>query len=161
TIPAVLDPNNNNITGIIFDLTVNAGETFAGGFANIGITLFGHGDPDGIPANGDEQFGLQYQVVGASERNIALAPGTYSIEVPLVGANPMTFATQNFADAFGDGPNQLFQISAFQFFISKSGGFPATVYIDNVRTVEVPEPTSMAVVGIAGGLMLSRRRRSA
>jgi hypothetical protein len=160
TIPAPLDPNNQAIHSVDFDLTINAGEEFSGAFSNIGITLFGHGDPDGIPGNGDEQFGLQFQVRAASERNVDLAPGTYHLTIPLIGTNPMTFVPdQTFEQVFGPGPNQIFQISAFQFFYSKSGDGLLTTYIDNVRVL-VPEPGSAFVAcAMFGGLLIRRRSR--
>lgn len=48
----------------------------------------------------------------------------------------------------------------FQYHLSVNSETAGTIYIDNVRTVEaVPEPTSMAALGL-GVVALARRRRA-
>jgi hypothetical protein len=136
------------VTAIQFDYTVNPGETFTGAFADIGITIFG--------AIGGS-FGNQYQVDASSERNIALAPGTYHLTVPLIGTSPVDFSLhQPFSAVLAQG----FIPTGFEFFYSKSGDSAVTGYIDNVATV-TPEPTSLVVLGIAGSLLAGSRRRRA
>ena len=41
-----------------------------------------------------------------------------------------------------------------------NGMSDATLFIDNVRLAEVPEPASLALFGIAGAALLARRRKS-
>jgi hypothetical protein len=140
---ALLDPNTSAVS---FNLTLVPGQDYTGtGFANVGVTLFGSNPPQGI-------FGVPIQTNGASERNIDLAPGTYTLTIPLVSASgPMR-------NAFGTGAGQLPVVSGFQFYVSKSGDSPVTLYIDNVRAV--PEPAAGAVlVGALCAMCLPRRRR--
>ena len=69
------------------------------------------------------------------------------------------FSGQSFNQIFGDDVSDLDVASAFQFYISKNVGVPATVYIDNVRLV-VPEPATGLMFGIAASLVgLVVRRR--
>ncbi len=144
------------VKSVVFDLTVT--DQFAGGFADIGVTIFGASQPD-YP--GGQLFGLQAQFsdfVSLGGR----APGTYEITLDLDSAtHPITFAGgQSFNDifgGFGTGTNDLIP-TGFQFFVSKSTDAPATFYIDNVRTV-VPEPASLGLLafGLMGGLRMRRR----
>jgi hypothetical protein len=144
------------VKSVVFDLTVT--DQFAGGFADIGVTIFGASQPD-YP--GGQLFGLQAQFsdfVSLGGR----APGTYEITLDLDSAtHPITFAGgQSFNDifgGFGTGTNDLIP-TGFQFFVSKSTDAPATFYIDNVRTV-VPEPASLGLLafGLMGGLGMRRR----
>jgi hypothetical protein len=69
------------------------------------------------------------------------------------------FSGQSFNEIYGDDVNDLDVASAFQFYISKTAGVPATVYIDNVRLV-VPEPATALSFGLAAtlvGLVIRRR----
>jgi len=137
-------------TAIAVDVTVpqGAGEYTGAGFANMGITFFG-----AIPSQG--VFGVPVQTNAASERNVDLAPGTYTLVIPLVATNgaPMR-------NAFGTGAGQFTDLSGLQFYISKSGDDDMTVYLDNVRAV--PEPATAALACAAGlGLVATRRRRAA
>jgi hypothetical protein len=143
--PAAL--SDTSVSAIQFDYTVNPGETFTGAFADIGITIFG--------AIGGS-FGNPYQVDVSSYQNIALAPGTYHLTVPLVGTSPVDFSLhQPYSTVLSQG----FIPTGFEFFYSKSGDAAATGYIDNVATV-TPEPASLTLLGI-GGLALGARRRRA
>lgn len=148
-IPAALG-NPPGVDYVLFDMFVP--EAYGGTFADVGVTVFGHG-------NG--QFGLQAQfsdLVSIAGK----APGQYLNErIDLVGAtNPFTFApNETFNQIFGQGVNQLSVASAFQFFISKNGTTPVTVYIDNVRLVGIPEPASFALLGLGAVVMCGVARR--
>jgi hypothetical protein len=145
-VPAAL--SSPSTSAISLDLTIAPGGQFAGAFADIGITIFGE-----LPG---PTFGNQYQVDASSEQNVALAPGTYSLTIPLIGTDPNSFALhQPYSEVLGDG----FIPTGFEFFYSKSGDAPLNVYIDNVQAVAVPEPASLGVGAIGGLMMLSRRRR--
>jgi hypothetical protein len=131
---------------IAVDVTVpqGAGEYTGAGFANMGITFFGS-----IPSQG--VFGVPVQTNGASERNVDLAPGTYTLTIPLIST-----AGTPMRNAFGTGPGQFTDLTGFQFYISKSGDDDMIVYLDNVRAV--PEPASAAlVIGALWGLVARRR----
>ena len=152
-VPAELgDPPG--VTAVEFDLTVT--EEFAGGFADIGVTVFGASQPD-FP--GGQLFGLQAQFADFTSLG-GLAPGTYPVTLDLDSAtNPITFAGgESFNEifgGFGTGPNDVIP-TGFQFFVSKSGDAPVTFYIDNVRTI--PEPTSFAMLAAAATLGVRGRR---
>jgi hypothetical protein len=157
TIPAALnDPPK--VQSILFDLTIE--ERFTGGFANLGITVFGASQPD-YP--GGQQFGLQAQFADFEPIG-GLAPGTYTdLEIDLGSAtHPLTFATGSFNDifgGFGTGVDDMIP-TGFQFYLNKSNDAPIAIYIDNVRAV-VPEPGSLSLVALAAvGLAVAMRHRS-
>jgi hypothetical protein len=130
-----------------FDLRINSpNEEYNGaGACRIGITFFGHDLDNAV-------FGVQVQTNGASEQNIDLATGNYTLTIPLVATDGLTFAQH-----FDNSPTtDLDVVSAFQFYINKGSDSGVTVYIDNVRAV--PEPVSIAGAGALAGLMLRRRR---
>jgi hypothetical protein len=132
----LLDPGTNFIA---VDVTVLPGEEeYTGaGFARMGITYFGS-----IPSQG--VFGIPVQTNAQSERSVDLAPGTYTIVIPLIST-----AGTPFRDAFGTGPDQLEQVSGFQFYINKTNDDAMTVYLDNVRVVSAPAPASAQAPPVA------------
>ena len=118
-------------------------------FADIGVTIFGH-DIDGGTFGIQNQFTDTVSIVG-------LGVGQHTDL--LIDLDSEFFSGQSFNEIFGDDVSDLDVASAFQFYISKNAGVPATVYIDNVRLV-IPEPTTGLLLGfgaiVAG---LSRRRQ--
>jgi len=154
--PPINDPPGVN--AILFDMTIPAGGQFTGGFALVGVTIFGASQP-----GPGQQFGLQAQFADF-EHIDGKAPGTYKdIRIDLNSAtHPLTFATgQSFDQIFGtvgSGVNDIIP-TGFQLFFNKSNDAPLTVYIDNVRTV-VPEPAAglMLCLGLAGMTWVKCRR---
>ena len=152
-IPAALnDPPG--VSHVLFDATFV--DPYAGGFADIGVTLFGHA----LNAPGGAEFGHQVQFANTVSLAV-LGAGTHQdLRIDLDSSvGPYRFG-ESFNDIFGPGPADLTVASAFQFFISKNSGVPITVYIDNVRLV-VPEPATGALFSlgaIALGLVTRRRR---
>jgi len=152
--PALNDPPG--VLSILADMTVST--PFAGAFAVVGVTMFGASQP-----GPGQQFGLQAQFSDI-EHVEGKAPGTYPIQIDLVGAtHPLTFAGgQTFNQIFGtvgSGANDLIP-TGFQFFLNKSGDAPITVYFDNVRAVNTPEPTALTAMLAAGiGALVVRRSR--
>jgi hypothetical protein len=136
-------------SAIAVDVTVpqGAGEYTGAGFANMGITFFGS-----IPSQG--VFGVPVQTNGASERNLDLAPGMYTLVIPLI-----TTTGAPIRNAFGTGAGQFTDLGGFQFYISKSGDDDLAVYLDNVRAV--PEPATAALVFAAFSGLIAFRRRPA
>jgi hypothetical protein len=135
---------NPETDAIAVDVTVTpSGEYTGAGFARMGISYFG-----AIPPN---VFGVQVQTNGPSEQNVDLAPGTYTLTIPLIST-----AGEPIRNAFG-GPGELTHLTGFQFYINKSADDDLTVYLDNVRAV--PEPASALALGALAGLVLARRRR--
>jgi PEP-CTERM motif-containing protein len=154
-VPAALN-NPPGADYILFDMDIPA--AYAGSFADIGVTIFGHA----LNAVGGPQFGLQAQFA-PTQSIAALGAGQHNdLRIDLTGAtNPVTFANgQSFNQIFGPGANQLTVSSAFQFFISKNEGVPVTVYIDNVRVGSVPEPTTLGLMGLGLAALGMVRRRN-
>jgi hypothetical protein len=151
------------VESILFDMTIDTGDEYTGGFAVVGVTIFGASQPD-YP--GGQLFGIQAQFADF-EHIDGKAAGTYTdVQIDLSSAtHPLTFALgQSFNEIFGtvgSGPNDVIP-TGFQLFFNQSGApdaAPVTVYIDNIRTV-VPEPTSIVLIGV-GAMILSlgvRRR---
>jgi hypothetical protein len=153
-IPATLnDPPG--VDYVLFDMTLV--EAFAGGFADIGVTVFGHAlnDPGGASFGNQVQFADTVAIAGK-------AAGTYldqRIDLD-VSQGPFRFG-ETFNQIVGPGPTDLTVISAFQFYISKTGGIPATIYLDNVRFVSIPEPSTLALVALSGVALTTLRRHRA
>jgi hypothetical protein len=159
--PSIGDPPG--VDYILFDMTVAPGQEFTGGFAVVGVTIFGASQPD-YP--GGQQFGLQAQFADF-EHIGGKAAGTYTdIRIDLSSAtHPLTFETgKSFNEIFGvvgSGQNDVIP-TGFQLFFNKSNDQPLTVYVDNVRAGIVPEPASMlGAATLIGGLLLGSRRRRA
>jgi hypothetical protein len=148
-IPASLN-NPPGVQSVQFDLTITeipAGLTFA----DIGVTVFGHDIDNGI-------FGVQSQFTDTVSIT-ALGVGQHLDRV--IDLDSEFFSNQSFNEIFGDDVSDLDVASAFQFYISKNAGVPATVYIDNVRLI-VPEPATGLMLGFVGSLFgLGVRRRKA
>ncbi|HEY4234692.1 MAG TPA: PEP-CTERM sorting domain-containing protein [Lacipirellulaceae bacterium] len=155
SVPGILN-NPPGVGHVTFDMTIAQGDTFTGGFAVLGITMFGIGP--------GPSFGLQAQFSPLIHID-GKAPGTYKdLQIPLIGAtNQVDFTpNQTFNQIFGSGPNQQTP-SGLEFFINKSNDAPATVYIDNVRIGgNIPEPATctLLAIGAAVAMMGFRRRRS-
>jgi len=127
----LLDPETN---AIAVDVTVlpGDGEYTGSGFANLGIMYFGS-----IPSQ--NVFGIGIQTNAQSEQSVDLAPGTYTVIIPLIST-----ANTPFRDAFGTGPDKLEQVSGFEFYINKTNDDAMTVFLDNVRVVAAPAQVTVA-----------------
>ena len=90
-VPHLNDPNSM----ITMDVTIPSTGNFTGNFARLGISEFGTqpGDPTVY----------QVQIQTTNEANIALAPGTYHIGIPLIAIyNPLTLdLAAPFSSIFG------------------------------------------------------------
>jgi hypothetical protein len=157
-LPAILtDPNT---TAIKMDVTLT--EPYAGSNAQVLITYFAYHDPDDIPGTGDETaFGTPFQTNAASAQQLAGLPaGTHTLSVNLLehfSGQPFNGPTLfNHPD-----PAMDWDIGGFQITFSKDNTAPLNVYIDNVRTVTVPEPGTALLVacGAVAGLRMRRSRR--
>jgi hypothetical protein len=156
--PSIGDPPGADY--ILFDMTIDAGQEFTGGFAVVGVTIFGASQPD-FP--GGQQFGLQAQFADFEHIGGKVA-GTYNdVRIDLDSAtHPLTFAGgQSFNEIFGtvgSGANDLVP-TGFQLFFNKSNDQALTVYVDNVRVGQIPEPTTCALIGLAAIAMVGIRQR--
>ncbi len=129
--PIIDDPAT---TAVAVDYTVRAGEEYAGGFANLGITVFGDN------ANLGEG---QAQTVAAAEQPAKLAAGTYRLIFPLIARfNPYTFDLDvPFHTILGTNPASQMTGTSFQFYVNKGGAAgngTYTGYFDNVRALSNP-----------------------
>ena len=115
----------------------------------MGVTVFGH-DIDG------GNFGIQSQFTDTVSI-VGLGVGQHLDLV--IDLDSEFFTGQSFNEIFGDDVSDLDVASAFQFYISKTAGVPATVYIDSVRLI-VPEPATGLMLGFAASLVgvVIRRR---
>jgi hypothetical protein len=144
---------------VLFDLTLP--ETYGGAFADMGVTVFGASQPD-YP--GGQLFGLQAQFKDFVSLG-GLAAGTYHdlrIDLDRAHSHPLTFeADKSFNEIFGtvgSGENDVIP-TGFQFFFSKSNDAPLTVYIDNVRVGQIPEPATFVMLGLGAAAMCALVRR--
>ncbi len=145
-IPAGLN-NPPGVKSVLFDMAIvdiPVGLTFA----DMGVTVFGHDIDGGV-------FGIQYQFTDTVSI-VGLGVGQHQDLV--IDLDSEFFTGQTFDELFGDDVSDLDVASAFQFYISKNAGVPATVYIDNVRLV-VPEPTTGVMFGLAAMLASVALRR--
>ncbi len=153
-IPAALnDPPG--VEYVLFDMTLT--DAYAGTFADIGVTVFGHA----LNAIGGAQFGHQVQFAD-TEPIAGKAAGTYlDVRINLNQSAGPYRPGESFNAIFGPNPTDLTVASAFQFFISKNGGDPVTVYIDNVRLGQIPEPATLSLLALAavGVGVFTRRKR--
>jgi hypothetical protein len=144
-----VDLNNPpGVTAIQFDMAVvdiPIGLTFA----DLGVTIFGH-DIDG------GTFGLQKQFTDTVSVTTLGVGQHLNLQIDL---DTEFFSGESFNQIFGDDVNDLDVASAFQFYMSKTAGVPATVYIDNVRLVAVPEPATGLLLALAAPLLGLARRR--
>jgi hypothetical protein len=154
--PSIGDPPG--LEYVLFDLTIPQGGEFTGGFALVGVTIFGATQP-----GPGQQFGLQAQFADFEQIGGKVAGAYNDVRIDLNSAtHPTTFATnQTFNQIFGPNPgapNDMIP-TGFQFYLNKSNDAPVTVYIDNVRTF-VPEPATGAIACLgAAALGMARRRR--
>ena len=145
-VPPIIN-NPPGVQSIRFDMRIDSLNPLLT-FADIGVTIFGHDIDNGV-------FGIQSQFTDTVSI-VGLGVGQHNNLV--IDLDSEFFSGQSFDELFGNDVADQDVASAFQFYISKTGGVPVTVYIDNVRTV-VPEPASLALAGLAGLAVVAVRRR--
>lgn len=145
-VPAALN-NPPGVQSILLDLTINEGEQFTGGFADMGVTVFGCKDAAcGLSA----QF-ADFESIGA------LTPGTYhDLKFDLAVSIGPSFPGKSFNQIMADG--DLDAVTHFQLYFNQNFDVPMIAYIDNIRTV-VPEPASMLLFASVAAVGIVVRRR--
>jgi hypothetical protein len=135
---------------VLFDLTVGPNDVFTGAFAVMGVTIWGC----------DQSGGCGQQTQFMDEENVALPAGTYNdLRINLNSAHG---SGESFNQRFGTaGSGSPLIPTHFQFFFNKAGTAPLTVFIDNVRVGQIPEPATCALVGLGliGVALFNRRTR--
>jgi hypothetical protein len=146
--PAIGDPPG--VDYVLFDLTIQPNDVFAGAFAVMGVTIWGCDQSGGC--------GIQTQFMD-EEAIGALPAGTHrDLRINLNSAHG---SGESFNQRFGTaGSGSPLIPTHFQFFFNKSGTAPLNVYIDNVRVGQIPEPASSALLalGLVGVVSFGRRR---
>jgi PEP-CTERM motif len=146
----IVPPTLNNPPGVqsvMFDMAIESLDPLLT-FADMGVTIFGHDIDGGV-------FGIQNQFTDTVSI-AALGVGQHTDLV--IDLDSEFFSGQSFDEIFGDDVADLDVASAFQFYISKNGGIPVTVYIDNVRFI-VPEPATGLLMGLCAVAGAFVRRR--
>jgi hypothetical protein len=121
--------------------------------------------PNTLPSNAT--FGLLKLVWGNGTSD--LPPGQINVGQPAAPANPgieslpqlnsaSTPNTWQFTEAQGVAPAGTTQVSFFALFVDQS---PGTGYFDDLVAGQVPEPTTISLLGFAGlaGAMVQRKNR--
>jgi hypothetical protein len=133
-----LSVNGTGMTAIKFDFTVVSGDA-----------------PPIVAVLGDTDF------TEIGFRFFSSGPGTYSVTLPL---GPVGTEVPNVGNVFLGGPGaieglNLEDIDYIHTQIDAHGSaVPYNVSFDNVSLVAVPEPTSLAVLAVAGAVIGRRRR---
>ncbi len=146
-LPSVLD--NPNLVGFLVDVTTDPNFTTNGGtYSLLGMGYY-------VENPGEGEYGDQFITPEADWANIDLPSATYTnIFIPLDGGiNPDTGLPDTWSDMVSEG----WLCSGFNI-INQNNGAPTTFQVDNIRAV-VPEPASLSLIGLSGGLLLVRRRR--
>jgi hypothetical protein len=142
---------NPAVTAISLDVTIPAGETSTAGYYLLGVALFDNNAPADVG---------EFQVDGSDEQHLDFyhIPGTgtpFTITIPLTGADPNSGVDGSYAQLLANG----FVPDGFEIFEDHNG--PLQFSIDNIQAVgvSVPEPTSLSLAAVAGGMLLKRRSR--
>ncbi len=144
-LPAPL--SNPALSAITMDVTIPATPAYAGNYSNLFFGFY-------ISNPGEGEYGDQYVIPNTDWPNLDLAPGTYlGVTMPVTGNDPDTGLPTTWANMLAAG------WYASGFIIGSDSDQGQTFYVDNVQAV-VPEPASLALIGVLGGLTLTRRRRS-
>jgi hypothetical protein len=167
----VVTPNCSTICAVYsnnlmdFTTTSAAWEIRSGVGPGTGGTLVAGGvgvatqTPNGFDANGLTNYTIQVDV------NVTLTPGTYWLSVAPIGqGSDASLLSATFgANAVGapiQNNNAIFNTSGFSWFPMAAIGLPTNY---SMGVYAVPEPSSLVILGIGGGLLglnLVRRRRA-
>ncbi len=134
---------NPALSAITMDVTlVNQS---GGTFSNIGFDFF-------VSNPSISDFGEQWGPP-TSDWPVSYFAGTQlGLSIPVVGDGAAGLNSLSFPQLLAAG----YSVTGFQILVSNNG--VTQEFVDNVQGV-VPEPASLSVLGLAGGLALGRRRR--
>jgi hypothetical protein len=144
------DLANPALSAITMDVTNLV--QYGGTFSNIGFDFFVSN-----PGLGD--FGEQWGPPTSAWPTAYFAGQQLGLTIPVEGTGAAGLNSLSFSQLLAAG----YSVTGFQILVSNGGGTnpSQTEYVDNIQGVvpAVPEPASLSVLGMAGGLALSRRRR--
>ncbi len=146
----VSDFMNNHLLSFTFSVPAGTG----GGFSQLyelAINAQGYGFSS-------QPFNAKWSSTGDNSNNLGTQPNFYFWEGSPVQSQTVTLDYSSILPLFPETPGWVELIFSF----NNGGGAPASYYINNVvlSSAVVPEPSSLALVGLgAAGLLAGRSRR--
>jgi len=148
---SMLDATVNNVPGSFEQFAASAGMKFQ--LTGYGMTT--------APLAGSPAFGIiqlsYFDSVGNNLGTVETSPGNALASAQINSSTPLgvwTFLDTGIATA----PANTAFIQAFTIYVDFSGNNQG-VYFDDLNLIQVPEPSSLALLGLGSGVFVWRRRK--